>query len=136
VPRLKLTQEATTQLSMDTEGLRLIRPGVPKFNYPLTGDQYCADPVPVRWIYILAPHQEDHLSVTSIRGMDRLRPLLTNTYRFRFLDGMAMRPTHLEACGRNARQTTVKTLARPTTGIEPSEVADLLLSDLALPSRI
>src|SRR5204863_5490344 len=71
MPRLKLWQDAAARLNVSTEELRPIRPDVPKFNYPLGEADFSTDPVPVRWIYILATRRDGELGIEPLRGMDR-----------------------------------------------------------------
>lgn len=129
-PRLKLWQDAATRLSIDTDGLRRIRPNMAKFNYPLTGSDFGSEPIPLRWIYGLASRPQGALKVEAVRGMDRLRPLRNNTYRFGFLKGMELRADHLKSCGRLASRAHVSVLTRPDGTVGPEEVVNFLLSDL------
>jgi len=129
-PRLKLWQDAATRLNLDTEGLRTIRPNMAKFNYPLSESHFGSEPIPLRWIYVLNSRPQGVLKVDVVRGMDRLRPLRNNTYRFGFLDGMELRADHLKSCGRLASRAHVSVLTRPERAAGPEEVVDFLLSDL------
>jgi len=129
-PRLKLWQDAATRLNIDTEGLRSIRPNMAKFNYPLSESHFGSEPIPLRWVYVLASRPQGTLEVEALRGMDRLRPLRNNTYRFGFLEGMALRADHLQSCGRLASRAHVSVLTRPDRGAGPEELVDFLLSDL------
>jgi hypothetical protein len=129
-PRLKLWQDAATRLNLDTKGLRTIRPNLEKFNYPLSESHFGSEPIPLRWLYVLTSRPHGVLKADTVRGMDRLRPLRNNTYRFGFLDGMELRADHLKSCGRLANRAHVSVLTRPEHAAEPEEVVDFLLSDL------
>lgn len=130
-PRLKLWQDAADRLDIDTTDLRTIRPSVAKFNYPLGDAEFSSEALPVRRIYVLAPrHHGGQLGVEPVQGMNRLTPLLRNTYRFRYLGGLGLQPEHLRGCARLAGRAGISILTRPAYGVEPSEVADLLLADL------
>jgi hypothetical protein len=130
VPRIKLTQDASNRLGISTEGLRAIRPSIPKFNLPLQGDQFGFCPIPVRWIYVLSAKPQGELGIVAFEGMDRLRPLRNNTYRFGYLKGMALQPEHLQSCGRLASQAHIGILSRSEHGVAVAEVADFLLADI------
>jgi hypothetical protein len=130
VPRIKLTQDASNRLGISTDGLRAIRPSIPKFNLPLQGGQFGFCPVPVRWIYVLNAKPQGQLGIVAFEGMDRLRPLRNNTYRFGYLKGMALQPEHLQSCGRLASQAHIGILSRSEQGVAVEEVADFLLADI------
>jgi hypothetical protein len=125
-----LWQDAATRLNLDTKGLRTIRPNLEKFNYPLSESHFGSEPIPLRWLYVLTSRPHGVLKADTVRGMDRLRPLRNNTYRFGFLDGMELRADHLKSCGRLANRAHVSVLTRPEHAAEPEEVVDFLLSDL------
>ncbi len=130
LPRIKLWQDAVERLGGHNGDLRPIRPDIPKFDLPLDAAQFGAEPVPVRWIYVLRPRGQREVRFEPLRGMDRLLPLRANTYRFRFLDGMDLRPGHLASCGLLAGRAHVSVLSRPDAGVGPEEIADRLLADL------
>lgn len=130
MPRIKLTQDAANRLSISTDGLRMIRPNIPKFNLPLDGDQFGLHPVPVRWIYVLSPRKSG-LEIVAFHGMDRLRPLRNNTYRFGYLKGMALQHQHLQSCGRLGGRVHVSLLTRHQHGGTIEEIADVMLADMA-----
>ena len=61
--------------------------------------------------------------------MERLRPLLANTYRYHYLAGMGLRANYLHRCRRLAGYTAVRTITW-TDDLGPAEGAGLLLADL------
>lgn len=132
LPRIKLCQDALERLDLGAEGLRRIRPGVAKFNLPVIGSLFRAEAAPVRWIYVLEPSPRSEVLVEVVRGMDRLAPLRNHTYRIRYVEGMDLRSGHLASCGRLASCADVRRVRRPERGVEPAELADRLLSELAV----
>lgn len=130
IPRVKLWQDAATRLKIDTGGLARIRPELEKYHLPL--DSPPADTaLPVRWVYLLSKGNDDRFSLTPITGMARFRVLMTNTYRRRFMEGMALQPTHLARCGQLAGRIHLARSARPQTGFDIDGLADHLLADMA-----
>jgi len=129
-PRLKLWQDAAGRLDIDTAGLRRIRPDLEKFNYPVH-DRYAGRPLPVRWVYILDSHHLSETRFETIAGMDRFRPLRNNTYRVRFLEGMALKAEHLRLCGRLAGRVQLTRVIRPRHSFDLDALVDRILDDAA-----
>ena len=129
-PRIKLWQDTADKLGIETQSLRRIRPDMEKFNFPLT-EQDPLEPLPIRWVYILGSHQQPTIESTLIKGMRRFQPLYRNTYRVRFLEGMALRPDHLKLCGQLASQIHLTRIIRPERGFELDQLVDYILADIA-----
>jgi hypothetical protein len=129
-PRLKLWEDAAGRLDIETAGLRRIRPHLEKYNLPIH-DRYAGNPLPVRWVYILGSHPLPDTLFESIDGMDRFRPLRNNTYRVRFLEGMALNAEHLRLCGRLAGRAHVTRVTRPEHGFDLDDLMDRILADAA-----
>ena len=117
-PRIKLWRDATDQLQIDSLALRRIRPGIEKFNLPVAAE-LAATPLPVRWVYVLASDHVDQTEILPIHGMQRFSPLRSNTYRVRFLEGMALKSEHLKLCGQLAGRIRLAHIKRPKSGFQP-----------------
>lgn len=129
-PRLKLWRDAVDRLDIDAGPLKRIRPETEKFNYPLVR-QFAEKPLPVRWVYILGTHQRSDTVFETIHGMQRFQPLHNNTYRVRFLQGMALKGEHLQLCGRLAGRIRLTQVTRPQKGFELESLMDRILADIA-----
>jgi len=129
-PRIKLWRDAAERLEIDTAPLSRIRPETEKFNYPLTA-QFGDQPLPIRWIYILNSHNSPDTLFEPIQGMQRFIPLRNNTYRVRFLNGMALQGEHLQLCGQLAGRIRLARVTRPQQGFELDQLVDRLLADIA-----
>ena len=129
-PRIKLWQDAADRLDIDTQYLKRIRPQMEKFNYPLF-DQFADRPLPVRWVYILGSHARPETLFEPIRGMARFQPLHANTYRVRYLEGMALKSEHLKLCGKLAGRIRLARITRPEKGFELDALIDRILADVA-----
>lgn len=125
-PRLKLWQDTADKLGIDTKNLTRIRPELEKYHYPVH-EQFANEPLTVRWIYILNSHREPNMLFEPIRGMQRFQPLRNNTYRMRFLDGMALKAEHLQLCGKLAGSIHLTRVTRPEKGFELDKLMDTLL---------
>nr|WP_319565114.1 hypothetical protein [uncultured Rhodoferax sp.] len=128
-PRIKLWQDAADKLQIDTQQLRRIRPKMEKFNQPVL-DQFAHQALPVRWVYLLGSHQSPETTFEPISGMQRFQPLRTNTYRVRFLEGMALRSEHLKLCGKLAGKIRLARITRPDHGFELDALIDRILTDV------
>lgn len=128
-PRIKLWQDVTDKLEIDTSTLFRIRPNMEKFNYPLL-QNFGEEPLPVKWVYILGIDNDDDVSVDPIQGMQRFQPLHNNTYRVRFLEGMALKPTHLTLCGQLAGRIRLAHVTRPRSGFKLDMLIDRILLDI------
>lgn len=127
-PRLKIWQDTTQKLGIDVTGRARVRPDLNKFSLPIT-DGFRDTPLPVRWIYILHSSNRSGIEIEPITGMNRFQPLRENTYRRRFMEGMALRPEHLERCGELAGKVHMARIIRPKAGFEIDGLMDCLLAD-------
>lgn len=128
-PRIKLWQDAADKLQIDTQQLRRIRPEMEKFNQPVL-DQFAHQALPVRWVYLLGSHKSPETTFEPINGMQCFQPLRDNTYRVRFLEGMALRSEHLKLCGKLAGQIRLARITRPDHGFELDALIDRILTDM------
>lgn len=129
-PRIKLWQDTADRLGIDTGDLMRIRPTLDKFNLP-TGMGAGDAPVPVRWVYVLNPGNGEAIELVPIAGLKRFAPLRANTYRRRFMEGMALRPEHLQRCGELAGRIHMARVDRPERGFEIDALVERLLADMA-----
>jgi len=128
-PRIKLWQDSADKLSVDTAALRRVRPSTNKFNLPVAPARTGA--LPLRWVYILDVHNGTDLRLEPITGLARFTPLHNNTYRVRFLEGMAMKGEHLKLCGQLAGRIRLVKVSRPREGFTLDALIDALMADMA-----
>lgn len=129
-PRIKLWQDTADKLGIDTAPLRRIRPHLEKYSLPLR-EHFAGEPLPVRWVYLLGTHSEPDFRFEPIQGLQRFQPLRANTYRVRFLEGMALKAEHLQLCGQLAGRIRLVQVTRPEQGFALDELIDRLLGDAA-----
>ena len=129
-PRIKLWQDVADKLEIATDDLRRIRPNTEKFNLPVTVEG-AEKPLPIRWVYILDSDHIDDLRVEPIQGLNRFQPLHNNTYRVRFLKGMALKSEHLKLCGQLAGKIRLARITRPRVGFSLDQMIDRILADIA-----
>ncbi len=129
-PRIKLWQDVADKLQIDTSALRRIRPNIEKFNLPLSQPP-SAEPVPVRWIYILGSDNIQSFNFSPIHGMQRFLPLYNNTYRVHFMNAMALKSEHMQLCGQLANKIRLANITRPKASFDLDALIDHLLADMA-----
>lgn len=127
-PDLKLWHDAAVQLGIATEGLRRTRPCIEKFHVPL-GEFFHAQPLPVRRVYALRPHNSKEFRLESIAGMERFTCLHEYGYRPLYLQDMGLQACHLQNCA-TVGNIPMRYLFRPRYPFRVEEVADLILADI------
>ena len=130
IPRIKLWRDTAQQLKIDTEGLRRIRPEMEKFNYPM-GRLFAESALPIRWVYTLSSHNQEESLFEPVKGMHRYLPLHSNTYRVRFLEGMALESGHLALCSKLSGRIRLAQITRPRLGFGVDALVDRVLGDIA-----
>jgi hypothetical protein len=130
IPRIKLWQDAASNLSIDTTDLDRIQPGYEKYNVPVD-TSFAPRAAPVRWAYLLEPSEDADFRIERITGMAKYPPLFSNTYRAGLIDGMGLRAAHLEQCGRLASRITLSRIVRPKQGFDLDGLIQRLLDDIA-----
>lgn len=133
-PRTRLWGTTAARLSIDTSGLTRTRPQMDKYERQLP-DQFWDQTAPLARIYHLTGHDEDGFSLTDLEPMDAFQTVLENTYRERFLDGLARRREHFDLAARVARAAQVIRVRRPIEGFRLQELADLIEEDMRSAGR-
>jgi hypothetical protein len=131
-PQIKLWQDALDQLNIPSGGLQKIRLQVQKFSFPLPSD-FQDIRLPVKAVYFLdiAPDDKsDNLRLEPIEGVEKFQYLNSHTYRRQFMEGLGLKPGHLELCAKVASMTHMARLIRPQNQFTVNEVAELVLKDL------
>lgn len=130
IPRIKIWRDAADRLSLATGSLDRIRPQMEKFNLPLP-HRLVRTPRPVKWVFLLGQHQQPGFELTPLSGIARFGPLMANTYRRRFMEGMRLNADHLAQCGRFAGQVQMTQVKRPDTGFDIDGLVDRLLDHMS-----
>ena len=93
------------------------------------GDRFCPEPRPIRRVYVLLKASAPELTLTRLRGVEKVGVILRKTSRKRMLEGMGPSAGHMERCARLAAQTSITTVGRPEESCPAEEVADALERD-------
>jgi hypothetical protein len=129
-PRIKLWQDAAENLAFKTEELRRLRPMIEKFNVPVV-NPYRGPPLPVRWVYILETERSAEITLEPIKGMQRLKPFLDNTYSTRLIRSPAAKSDQLKQCSILAGGIHLARISRPAGVFSVDAMVDRILADIA-----
>lgn len=128
-PRTRLWADAAKKLDVDTEDLERTRPSIEKFERQVP-DQFWNAPARFRRLYILGVHNQPDISVERLPALNSFSVVLHNTYRGKFIEGLAMRSTHFALATLVASSVTISRVKRPAAGFDLAELADAIEADL------
>lgn len=131
-PQLKIWRDTAKKLDIDTSPLKRIRMQVDKFAFPLH-EQFYSEPLPIKAVYILNPHNQPDLRVEEITGMNKFQPLKNQSYRGGYLEGLGLNAQHLTLCASLANQSRVARIIRPNNGFKINELVELIEDDMTPP---
>ena len=129
-PQTKLWADTAEKFEIDTEPLRQVRPNMKKFAVP-THEQFVAEAVPLRALYVLMSVNRDVFDIREIENTAAFRSVLNQTYRRMFLPGLGMQAMHFALATKVAATVPVKRLRRPNAGFTARKLADMIELDLA-----
>lgn len=130
-PQAKLWADSAEKLTHQTGNLRRVRPQLEKFALP-TVNQFAAEPLPLYAMYVLVPHNGTELRLEPVANTEKFNVFLRHTYRWRFLDGLGMRPAHFQLAVKAAQKAIARQVYRPQSPFLLDELADLIEADFNL----
>lgn len=125
-PRLKLWADALKKLEKTREGLNRVRLDQAFEKYFVPFDDGCHRPTPVRSVFVLETTNTDKFEVVPLERGDKIDPILDNTYRPRFLEGLGGKKEHFKQCAAVAARAAVIRITRPRKGFRLDELMDLV----------
>lgn len=125
-PRLKLWADVLKKLDTDKDQLKSIRwtQGLEKYFLPVEPGH--DKPVPLKSVFILESTNTNNMEIKTLKGADKIDPLIKNTYRIRFLNGLGGKKDHFRQCAAVAAKTSVHRVVRPNKGFLLNELMDML----------
>jgi hypothetical protein len=123
-PRLKLWADALAKLEQDRSALKSVRWGdrLEKYFMPVETDN--TSTVPVKDVFILHTSNTKGLSITELKGSEKVNALVDNTYRLNFLKGLDGKTGHFHQCVRLGSTVRVHKVVRPSHGFLLNELAE------------
>jgi hypothetical protein len=128
--RVKLWKDSAVKLGIETDELVSIRPNIEKFNLPL-GKGFCPISRKIAKIYTLGSDHTNEITFIPLNGFKKFQLLRANTYRYRFMSGMEMKPLHLQQAGDLAKNVPMAKITRPKKGFKIEELVDSIISDIS-----
>jgi hypothetical protein len=124
--RLKLWADVLKKLDKDKDQLKSVRwiHGLQKYFLPV--DSLHKIPVPLKSVFVLETTNTDKMEVTALKGKEKIEPIINNTYRLRFLNGLGGKKEHFRQCAAVASKTNVYKVLRPKKGFLLNELMAML----------
>ncbi|MFZ2959948.1 MAG: hypothetical protein WA705_23965 [Candidatus Ozemobacteraceae bacterium] len=114
-PSLKLWKDAADKLGRNVDGLEPVKKDMDK--YRVNAESQCSEePIALSEIYILGVQNSNDIEILPVKDMDRIMPLIRNTYRYHYLHGHGMKPLHFKQCAAVAGKVRIFRVLRPETG--------------------
>ncbi len=131
-PQFKLWPDSVAELGHSTTGLRQFRTNVEKFflTFP---EAFHSEPLPLAQLYVVEGRNDaPGVTLEPLSVPDKLRYLLTHTYRAQYVPGLGREQSHFQTVGRLAATVSAKRVRRPTDGtFRLEQLADALTADFA-----
>lgn len=109
-------------IEMDGEGLYRIRLDQDFEKYFTPFDNAGNSPVPLRSVFVLETTNTDQFELVPFKRGDKIDPIINNTYRPRFLEGLGDKKEHFKQCAAVAAKAVVIRIARPGKGFRLDEL--------------
>jgi|WetSurMetagenome_2_1015567.scaffolds.fasta_scaffold00105_32 hypothetical protein len=123
-PRLKLWAEALEGLGKDKGQLKSIKWTENLEKYFLPVETVREEAILLKAVFILVPSDTDVIEITALKGLDKVRAIINNTYRLRFLNAISDREAHFRQCAAVASVSAVYCVSRPRSGFLLGELMD------------
>lgn len=124
-PSLKLWKDAAERMGRNVEGLIPVRKSMDKFRVDIDA-QFCQDHIPLHRVYVLLNTESEKLELKELAGINKLKALIKNSYRYKYLHGQGMRELHFRQCAAVSNQVSVFCIFRNKAIASPEEIADLI----------
>jgi len=125
-PRLKLWADCLKKIEQDKNKLKSIRWGKGLEKYFLPVERIQDTPVPIKAVFILGSTNRDNMEINVLKAGGKIDPILNNTYRLRFLEGLGGKRDHFQQCADVASKAAVYRAVRPDKGFRLQELLDLI----------
>ncbi len=125
-PRLKLWSDALKRMGKHKDSLTSILSRGDLEKYLLPVDHQHETPIPINALFNLEVMDTKSVDITPLSGMAKIHPLIGNTYRPAFLDGLGIKKDHFQQCAAVAARVSVYQVTRPRQGFLLDELMDAL----------
>jgi hypothetical protein len=124
-PRLKLWADTLEKLGKDKDQFKNVRwtQGLDKYFMPV--ESLHKTPIAVHSIFILGTTNTDKIEITALKGGEKIDPIINNTYRLRFLNGLGGKKEHFQQCASVAAKADIYRAIRPKWPFLLDELMDM-----------
>lgn len=126
-PSFKLWKDAAEKFNKDTTTLIPIRKELEKYRVEC---EFCDKPVVVSQIFVLGTHNQESIVVDKVKDFEKIKVLINNTYRLRFLKGQGNKGEHLKQCASLVKYAKINSVVRPKKGFMINEIVSLLEEEM------
>ena len=126
IPRLKLWADALKKLGRDKDQLKSVRWIHNMDKYFLPVEPLYESPVLLKSVFVLETGDAGKMEMTALKGAAKIDPIIKNTYRLGFLNGLGGKKEHFRQCAAVAAKAAVYRTVRPDNKFLLTELMDLL----------
>jgi hypothetical protein len=125
-PRLKLLADVLKKLDKYTDQYKSVRwaQGLDKYFLPV--ESIHDQPILLKSVFVLETTNEDRMEIIALKGKEKINPIIKNTYRLWYLNGLGGKEDHFRQCAAVASYTNVHKVVRPKKGFLLNELMDML----------
>jgi len=125
-PRLKLWADVLKKLNTDKDQLKSVRwtRGLEKYFLPVKPIH--EKPILLKSVFVLEKTNADKMEITALKGAGKIDPIIKNTYRLSFLNGLGGKKEHFKQCAAVAAKAAVYLTVRPNKRFLLTELMDML----------
>ncbi len=125
-PRLKLWADVLKKLDITPVNPPHIRRNEGLEKFFIDSEAFCTEPVPLKKLFILTSSQTDRLDTFPLTGGDKIKTLVSNTYRKKMIRGFGLTNSHFQQCATLARSIAIHRIKRPAKGFHLDELMDMI----------
>ncbi len=123
-PQLKLWGETLEKMGQKPAAYRPVLSFPDKFAVP--APHFNPEPLPIKKIFILSPHDFEHIEITPITGINKYKALKFQTFRRKFPEGLGTVESHFNTAAIVGKQVPMYRVHRPKNQFLLNELADIL----------
>jgi hypothetical protein len=129
-PQFKLWPDSVAELGHATTGLRRFRTKMEKFLLAFP-DGFQSEPLPIARLYVVEGRNDlEGVTTEALSLPQKLRYLLTHTYRAQYVPGLGREQAHFQMLSRLAAVTPAKRVSRPADGrFRLERLAEVIAAD-------
>jgi hypothetical protein len=131
-PQIKLCPDAADNLGISN--LKKVSPKIEKLVVPL-GKQFYKEFLPINAIYLLQIQENNTFYFEPVLGMEKLKMLFSNIYRFIFLAGLKKDKFFLKQSMHLAKNLNLVKVRRPGQGFQLDKLVDMIEHNLFIKEK-